>query len=307
MSESEHPAVARPGGAEEGKVRHCSWCGCILLIGPEIGQEELAGMKCPQCGAPLGAEDASARNAGEAVVRKRRLRAGAALVIAALLVTALLLKGRSGDSPEKPLAEDAPIESLDRYLTTGKDGVKSYTVTAANFARFYEADSGDCEVLPGEDGPEIVPRLWLRYRLRPEFAELVDAEKSSVTVRVEGAYLLTRIESVDWETGAVTLTGESSTEKISGVQDLFLANGAPDTALKYDGTLRETAEGAAEIEIPLNLWSAGAWRLGGGRIKGPISPLTREEYADGFMWLPQLKQFRIGEVQGSLVLRGAPS
>ena len=307
MSASKHPAVPRPGGTEEERVRRCSWCGCSFLVGPEIEEKGLAAMRCPQCGAPLGAEDAAAQDSGEAVVQKRRLLAGAALVIAALLAAVLVLMGRSGAFAEKPLAEDAPIERLARYLTTDADGVKSYTVTAANFARFYETDSGDCEVRPGEDGPEIVPHLWLRYRLRPEFSQIVDAEKSAVTVRIEGAYTLTRIESVDWETGAVTLSGVSSTERIGGVQDIFIANGYPDAALKYDGVLKESAEGAAEIEIPLNRWSAGAWRLGGGRVKGPISPLTPEEYRDGFMWLPQLKQLRIAEAQGSLVLTGDPS
>lgn len=279
---------------------HCQYCGHSFLLNPEKAKSGIVNLKCPQCMAPLTIDvEKAAADTAKAAGRRRLIPAVAAAAAILLLAVIILLAHGGKPTTKVPLTGDALIESLSRYLTTDVDGVKSYTVTAENFFEFYDTDTGDCEHEPGDGEMEIYPRLWLCYRLKPELMEIIDPDKSSVKARVEGAYTLTLIQSVNWETGEIQLSSTSSSDKITGVQNVILANGQTEKATHYDGRIGETVSGAEELDVPLNYWSHGAWLFNNG-IKGPIPQLTRENYIDGKTWLPQFSEHKLVSAQGSL-------
>lgn len=179
------------------------------------------------------------------------------------------------------------------------------SLTGENFPIFYEKVLTNWRTEKNGNGIDIYPELRLSYRLKSEFAGLAVPENSSVTIQVSGTYVLTVIDRIDWSTGEITLTDLSSSETITNLRNILIANGNTEGAAKYGTILSETGEGVLEIPIQLNRVADGAWLFGNG-IRGPVAPLMPSDYVDGKTLIAELQNLRVVSVSGELQLRELP-
>ena len=175
----------------------------------------------------------------------------------------------------------------------------SYAITDENFFDFYDAEISSSEIGTDTQLPEIDARLRLSYKLKPEYEDIIDPENSFVSIEVEGSYNFTRIADVNWESGEIILSDVSSAEKVVYLQDIFYANGEPGKAAKFGRMIAETANGAVELPVKLNRLADGIWLFNNG-VKGPVWPLTPDNYIPGHTWMAQIQEINVVSARGML-------
>lgn len=176
-------------------------------------------------------------------------------------------------------------------------------ITTENFLEYYEMVPNEYPIKLSGGGAEIYPELKLSYRLKPEVADAVDVGNSHMEVTVRGNYVLRGITSVDWSTGKMTFLDVTSADLIVSLQRISLANGNAQLANRFSRLLYQSAEGVAEIEVPLNRLADGAFRFRSG-MKGPICPLTKEDYVDEGIFVTELQDLSIVSAHGILQMSG---
>lgn len=296
-------------GRYENVICRCGYCGHSSVLSLENTRDVITNLKCPQCMAPLtietqldeyAARPDEAPAAGRGGIRSEKAGILSFTLLLLVLIAAagvLLFGSRGRGQTEAPAPEPSPVNvaALSRYLSTDADGVQSYTVTAENFFEFYDPVISNSE--PADDGLNV--RLRLTFRLKPGLEERINPESSRVSVKVEGSFVLTQIQSVDWSAGQVKMTDKSSAEMVASIQGILLANGEKEAAARYERLFSETDEGVLEIPTRLNRLADGVFLIHGG-VRGPVAPITRDVYDPGHTWLAQLEDYRVTWAEGRL-------
>ena len=298
------------GGRYENVICRCGYCGHSSVLSLENTRDVITNLKCPQCLAPLTIETQLDEYAGQPAQGQPSGKTGSGnvgtkrfvlLLVLLLAAAALLVFGAGRRSPAETATEAPPadIGSLSKYLSTDADGAQSYIVTTQNFPEFYDAVISNSDPVTGNGADGVNVRLRLTFKLKPGLEERIDPEASKVNIKVEGSFVLTEIKTVDWFTGEVKLTNNSSAERVSGIQGILLANGQPELAAQFERLFSETDEGALEIPTQLNRLADGVFLLRSG-VKGPVSPITRGTFVPGYTWMAQLEDYRVVSAEGRL-------